>query len=249
MTRAVYRVLVVENDPAVRDTLSALLKGAGYRLLEAATASRAVIGARSYRPDLLLVDLGLPDADGLTVIRRVRAWSTVPILALSSATGEDQKIAALDAGADDYITKPFSGPELLARVRAGLRRRSHGGHQPPVLKLGRLRVDLARRHVRGPRGDVHLTPLEHRVLESLARQLGRVLSRRELLREAWGPNRQGDTNSLRVCISSLRSKIEPNPRSPRYLVTVNGLGYRLCSNQLPCGSGRVRERDCADTAG
>lgn len=235
MTRAVFRVLVIENDPTVRSALRALLKGQGYSLVEAATAARAVIEARSCRPDLLLVDLDLPDADGIVVIRRVRAWSTVPILALSSGNGEEQKVAALDAGADDYIATPFSGPELLARVRAGLRRRSQGGQQPPALKLGRLRVDLARRHVRGPQGEIHLTPLQYRVLDCLAQQVGRVVGRRELLGEAWGPNRKEDTNSLRVCISNLRTKIEPNPRKPCYLITVNGLGYRLCTDHVSCG--------------
>jgi two-component system, OmpR family, KDP operon response regulator KdpE len=242
MTRAAYRVLIVEDDPAVRAVLRTLLKGQGYSMSEAATAARAVIGARSYRPDLLLVDLGLPDADGLSVIRRVRAWSTVPILVLSSAAGEEQKIEALDVGADDYITKPFSGPELLARVRAGLRRSSHSGHQPPILRLGRLRVDLARRHVRGPRGEVHLTLLEHRLLESLARQRSRVVGRGQLLREAWGPNREADTNSLRECVSRLRAKIEPNPRRPRYILTVNGWGYRLCTKQIPGSFGPEQAR-------
>jgi two-component system KDP operon response regulator KdpE len=240
VTRAVFRVLVMENDPTVRGALSALLKQQGYRLVEAATAARAVIEARSYRPDLLLVDLDLPDADGIVVIRRVRTWSTVPILALSSANGEQQKVAALDAGADDYIAKPFSSAELLARVRAGLRRRSQGEQRPPGLKLGRLRVDLARRHVGGPRGEIHLTSLEYRVLDCLAQQVGRVVGRRELLGQAWGPNRKEDTNSLRVCISNLRAKIEPNPRKPRYLITVNGLGYRLCTDHVPCGVGARR---------
>jgi two-component system, OmpR family, KDP operon response regulator KdpE len=233
MTRAVFRVLVIEDDPAVRAELSALLKGQGYRSVEAATAARAVIEARSYRPDLLLVDLDLPDADGIAVIRRVRSWSTVPILALSSANGEERKIVALDAGADDYIAKPFSAAELLARVRAGLRRRSQGGQRPPVLKLGRLRVDLARRQARGPRGEIHVTPLEYRLLDCLAQRVGTVVGRRDLLREAWGPNRKGDINSLRVCISTLRRKIEPNPREPRYLGTVNGVGYRLYTDHVP----------------
>ena len=239
MTRSAFRVLVIEDDPAVRSVLRALLKGQGYTLVEAATAARAVIEARSYRPDLLLVDLGLPDADGIAVIRRVRSWSTVPILALSAGDGEEEKIAALDAGADDYIAKPFSGAELLARVRAGLRRRSQGSQRPPVLKLGRISIDLARRHVRGPKGEVHLTRLEYRVLDLLAQQVGRVVARRELLREAWGPNRAADTNSLRVCISNLRTKIEPKPRKPRFLITVTGVGYRLCTDNAPSAFGRA----------
>lgn len=241
MTWAAFRVLVVEDDPAVRSALRALLKGQGYTLVEAATAARALIETRSYRPDLLLVDLGLPDADGIAVIRRVRSWSTVPILALSAQGGEEEKIAALDAGADDYIAKPFSGAELLARLRAGLRRRSQGSQRPPILRLGRHRIDLARRHVRGPRAQVHLTPLEYRVLDLLAQQVGRVVGRRELLREAWGPNRVDDTNSLRVCISNLRAKVEANPRKPRFLITVTGVGYRLCTDNAPSAFGRARK--------
>jgi two-component system, OmpR family, KDP operon response regulator KdpE len=229
--RAAHQLLVVEDDAAIRGVLRVLLERAGYRLVEAETAARAEIEARSHKPDLLLVDLGLPDADGLGVIRRVRAWSAVPIIVLSARAMEEQKIAALDAGADDYITKPFCAPELLARVRAGLRRRLQGGQHALILRLGSLEIDLARRQARRAGEDLHLTPLEYRVLECLARQDGMVVRQRQILREVWGPDREEDARGLRVCIKYLRDKIEPDSRRPRYLLTETGLGYRLCSDE------------------
>jgi len=222
-----HQVLVIEDEPAIRSVLRVLLQAEGYRYIEADTAMRAEIEARSHKPDLLLIDLGLPDADGLKVIRRVRAWSQVPIVVLSARTMEEQKIAALDAGADDYVTKPFSAPELLARIRAALRRDVRGAAPAAVLQFGALRVDLARREARGTEGEVHLTPLEYRVLASLTRHLGSIVMQRQLIREVWGPERQDDSRSLRVCIKNLRAKLEPDPRRPRYLITETGLGYRL----------------------
>ena len=227
MTQAMHQVLVIEDEPAIRNVLRVLLEAEGYRFVEADTAMRAEIEARSHKPDLLLVDLGLPDGDGLKVIKKVRAWSPVPIIVLSARTLEEQKIAALDAGADDYVTKPFSAPELLARVRAALRRKMRGGAQTAVLHLHEIEVNLERRETRGPQGEIHLTPLEYRVLETLARQLGSIVIQNQLVREVWGPERLGDTRSLRVCVKNLRNKLEPDPRKPRYIVTEAGLGYRL----------------------
>jgi len=227
MTQAMYQVLVVEDEPDIRRILRALLEGDHYRLIEADTGERGGIEARSHKPDLMIVDLGLPDGNGIDLIRQVRSWSSVPIIVLSARTMEEQKIAALDAGADDYVTKPFSTPELLARVRAALRRNVRGSEQTAVLCLGQVEVDLTRREARGPEGELHLTPLEYRVLESLARHSGLIVRLSQLVREVWGPGRQGDTGSLRVCMRNLRAKVEPDPHRPRYLVTEAGLGYRL----------------------
>jgi two-component system KDP operon response regulator KdpE len=226
-----HQVLVIEDEPAIRAVLRVLLEAEGYRCIEADSAMRAEIEARSHKPDLLLIDLGLPDGDGLTVIRRVRAWSAVPIVVLSARTMEEQKIAALDAGADDYVAKPFSALELLARLRAALRRGVRGAAPTALLQFGPLRLDLARRCAHGPDGEIHLTPLEYRVLGCLARQLGAIVMQRQLIREVWGPERQDDSRSLRVCIKNLRAKLEPDPRQPRYLVTETGLGYRLRADE------------------
>ena len=235
MTEAMHQVLVVEDEPAIRNVLTVLLEAEGYRVIEADTALRAEIESRSHKPDLLLIDLGLPDGDGIAIIRRVRAWSPMPIVVLSARTQEEQKVAALDAGADDYVTKPFSAGELLARVRAALRRNVRGSEQTGVLNLGPLQIDLEKREARGAAGEIHLTPLEYRVIECLARHLGAIITQAQLIREVWGPERLGDSRGLRVCIMNLRGKIEPDPRRPRYLVTEAGLGYRLRSDDSPGG--------------
>jgi two-component system KDP operon response regulator KdpE len=195
--------------------------------VEAENAARANITARAAKPDLALVDLGLPDRDGLEVIREVRRWSSMPIIVLSARTMEEQKIQALDAGADDYVTKPFSAPELLARVRAALRRHVRTADQPGVVRLGPIEIDLARREAHGPRGELHLTPLEYRVLESLWRAEGIIVRQDQLISEVWGPGHVHDTRNLRVCIANLRGKLEADPRRPRFLLTEAGLGYRL----------------------
>jgi two-component system, OmpR family, KDP operon response regulator KdpE len=226
-----HQVLIIEDEPAIRSVLRALLEAENYRCIEADTALRAEIEARSHKPDVLLIDLGLPDGDGLTVIRRVRAWSPVPIVVLSARTMEEQKVAALDAGADDYVTKPFSAPELLARLRAALRRHVSGAAPTSLLSFGAVQVELARREARGSEGELHLTPLEYRVLAALARHLGSIVTQRQLIREAWGPERLDDSRSLRVCIKNLRGKLEPDPRRPRYLITETGLGYRLRADE------------------
>ena len=231
MTTAMHQVLVVEDEPGIRGVVRVMLQSANYRVVEADTAARAEIEARTHRPDLLIVDLGLPDGDGLEVIRRVRAWSPLPIIVLSARTMEEQKVAALDAGADDYVSKPFGSPELLARVRAALRRSVRSDAAMARLCIGRTEVDLARRAARAEGRELHLTPLEYRVLECLSRSVGMIVTPRQLLREAWGPDRTDDTRSLRVCIRNLRAKLEPDPARPRYLVTEAGLGYRLRLDQ------------------
>jgi two-component system KDP operon response regulator KdpE len=230
MTEAMHQVLVIEDEPGIRAVLRVLLAAEGYRCIEADTALRAEIEARSHKPDLLLIDLGLPDGDGLKVIRRVREWSTVPIVVLSARAMEQQKVAALDAGADDYIVKPFSAPELLARLRAALRRVTHAAPSA-VLRFGSVRIDLARREAHGADGELRLTPLEYRVLGCLAQQLGSIVMQRQLIREVWGPGREDDSRSLRVCIKNLRAKLEPDARQPRYLITETGVGYRLRADE------------------
>jgi two-component system KDP operon response regulator KdpE len=227
VTLAMHQILIVEDDAGIRDVLRVLLSASNYRVVEAQTAGRGEIEARAHKPDLLLVDLGLPDRDGLELIRGVRSWSAVPVIVLSARTAEEQKIAALDAGADDYVTKPFAAAELLARVRAALRRTATGALPSSEIRLGAIVVDLARREMRGASAGVHLTPLEFRVLENLARYPGTIVKQDRLIREVWGPDQVDDTRSLRVCVRNLRAKLEPDPRRPRYLVTEAGLGYRL----------------------
>jgi two-component system KDP operon response regulator KdpE len=227
MTQAMHRVLIVEDDPGIRDVVRALLEAEKYRVVEAETVARAAIEARTHKPDLLLVDLGLPDGDGVEVIRAVRAWSSVPIIVLSARAMEAQKITALDAGADDYVTKPFSAAELLARVRAALRRNVMTTEQPGKLRIGAIEIDLARRQTIGPDGEIHLTPLEYRVLECLSRGNGMIVRQDHLIAQVWGPDRIEDTRSLRVCMTNLRAKLEPDPPRPKFLLTEAGLGYRL----------------------
>ena len=227
MTVAMHQVLIVEDDPGIRDVLRALLAAANYRVVAAETAARGESEARTHKPDLLIVDLGLPDRDGVELISRLRAWSAVPVIVLSARISEAQKIAALDAGADDYVTKPFGAAELLARVRAALRRTAGALLLSAEIRLGGITIDLARRELRGADAAVHLTPLEYRVLEHLARLPGTIVKQDRLIREVWGPAAVGDTRSLRVCIRNLRAKLEPDPQRPKYLATEAGVGYRL----------------------
>ena len=231
MTQAMFLILIVEDDPGICGVLRMLLESQQYRVVEAETAARGTIEARNHRPDLVVVDLGLPDRDGLSMIRDIRGFSPMPILVLSARTMETDKIAALDAGADDYVAKPFSTPELLARVRAALRRNARRGDQLPLLRLGEVTVDLTKRSAQGPDGVLHLTPLEFRVLDALARNAGMIVTQAQLIRAAWGPDRLGDTRGLRSYIKMLRQKLEPDSRQPRYLITEAGVGYRLQSDE------------------
>jgi two-component system, OmpR family, KDP operon response regulator KdpE len=228
VTTAMFLVLVIEDDAELSAILETLLTAHGYRFVAAATGRRGVIEARSHRPDLIVADLGLPDLDGASVIREIRGFSTVPILVLSARTMEPEKIAALDAGADDYVTKPFSTPELLARMRAALRRGMRSTDVLPVLQLGTISINLTARTAQGPDGPLHLTPLEYRVLECLARNAGMIVTQRQLITQAWGPSRLGDARGLRSYIKTLRQKLEPDPGRPRYVITEAGVGYRLC---------------------
>lgn len=228
MTEAAHCVLVVDDEPHLRRLLRTTLGVEGFRVVEADTARRALIEAASHKPDLVILDLGLPDADGAMVVSAIRSWSAIPILILSARTDEPQKIAALDAGADDYVTKPFAVGELLARVRAALRRAARPSDAAGPLRLGAVAIDLERRSASGADGPIHFTPIEYRLLATLARHAGAVATQRQLLREVWGPDHVDQPHYLRVYMKQLRAKIEPDPAQPRYLLTEIGVGYRLC---------------------
>ncbi len=221
-------VLLVEDDGSMRRFLRASLGSRTYRLAEASTAAEAVSLATSVNPELILLDLGLPDGDGVSFTRGVRQWSRVPIIVLSARTHEAEKVAALDAGADDYLTKPFGVDELLARMRVALRHASDRSDSPePVIEVGGLSIDLAYREVRRGEERVHLTPIEFRLLSLLARHAGRMLTHRQILLEVWGPGREQQAHYVRVHMASLRRKIEDDPARPRLLLTEPGVGYRL----------------------
>jgi two-component system KDP operon response regulator KdpE len=227
MTEAMHVVLIVEDDPALQNILRLLFEANGFRVVLAGTAARGEHDAKLHRPDIAIVDLGLPDRDGLGVITGIRSWSPMPIVVLTARTAEPQRLAAFEYGADDYMIKPFSAPELLARVRAILRRHVRGEMPMAVLRLGDVCVDLSRRVAHRLDGqEVRLTPLEHRILETLARHAGRIVTHAALLKEVWGPNRD-DSRALRVYIGSLRRKIEVQASRPKHILTELGLGYRL----------------------
>jgi two-component system KDP operon response regulator KdpE len=231
VTSASHAVLIVDDEPQLRRLLRTTLAAEGFRVFEAEDARRGLIEAASHKPDLVILDLGLPDAEGHTVVRGIREWSSLPILVLSARVDEQQKIAALDAGADDYVTKPFAIGELLARVRAALRRVARTpDDEPGPLRLGAVEIDLARREARRGGEPLHFTPIEYRLLAVLARHAGAVATQRTLLREVWGPEHVEDPHYLRVYMKQLRQKIEPDPARPQYLLTETGVGYRLRSD-------------------
>jgi two-component system KDP operon response regulator KdpE len=222
-------ILVVEDEQPIRRFLRAGLEGEGYRFAEAVTGQEAIAQAATRAPDLVLLDLGLPDIDGFEVVRRIREWSRMPIVVLSAREQEGDKIRALDAGADDYVTKPFSMGELLARMRVALRHRDEAAAQGEenTATFGELEIDFARRRVTVAGREVRLTPIEYRLLCTLARHAGRVLTHEHLLREVWGPGYTSRHHYLRVYMAQLRNKLEQTPARPRYLITEPGVGYRL----------------------
>ena len=220
------RILVVDDERAIRRFLRASLTAHGYQIFEAARAQEGLEAAAAVRPDLIILDLGLPDSDGIDVTRQLREWSRVPIVVLSVRGEDADKIAALDAGADDYLTKPFSSGELLARIRVALRHAARPADQP-VIATGDLVVDVAHRAVTLNGREISLTPIEYMLLKTLALSAGKVLLHRHLLREVWGPGYDQDANLLRVNISKLRHKIEADPARPHYIITEPGVGYRL----------------------
>ena len=220
-------VLVIEDEPQMRRFLKASLEAHDYRLVEAVTAREGLAQAAGRNPDAILLDLGLPDLDGIELTRRLREWSRIPVIVISARGREQDKIAALDAGADDYLTKPFGLGELLARLRVALRRVAANGGAEPVLVIGDLKVDLGARLVYRGGQEVHLTPIEYKLLATLARHAGKVLTHRMLLKEVWGPNAVEHTHYVRVYMTQLRHKLEDDPSRPRYLLTESGVGYRL----------------------
>jgi two-component system KDP operon response regulator KdpE len=223
------KVLIIEDEQEIRRFLRVSLTHHGYRLAEAESGRDGIAQAATQQPDAVILDLGLPDLDGLKVIAEVRSWSRVPIIVLSARGQDDDKVAALDAGADDYLTKPFSVVELLARIRAALRRATPAGDSPAdaLFTVRHLRVDLARRQVFVHDREVHLTPTEYRLLTTLIRHAGRVLTHRQLLKEVWGPDSVFENHYLRVFMAQLRRKIEDHPGDPRIIITEPAVGYRL----------------------
>ncbi|MFO1273376.1 MAG: response regulator [Rubrivivax sp.] len=222
------RILVVEDEPDIRRFVRMTLESEGHEVHEAATQQRGLIEAGSRRPELAIVDLGLPDGDGVDLIRELRTWSTAPVIVLSARSGESDKVAALDAGADDYLVKPFGAAELLARVRAQLRRQTLStASADPLLRFGRISVDASRRLVERDGEPLHLTPIEYRLLTHLASQPDRVVTHRQLLKVLWGPGHAEDTHYVRVHMANLRKKVEDEPSMPRHLLTEPGVGYRF----------------------
>ncbi|MDO8252770.1 MAG: two-component system response regulator KdpE [Rhodoferax sp.] len=228
--------IIIEDEPQIRRFVRTALEAEGWQVHEADTVKKGLTEAGTRKPDLLVVDLGLPDSDGLELIRDVRSWSNVPIVVLSARADEADKIAALDAGADDYLTKPFGVGELLARVRANLRRprtalgesaTEASAEADPLFRFGNIEVDRRARIVRRSGAEVHLTPIEYRLLTVLIANAGRVLTHRQLLREVWGPSHAEQSHYLRIYMGHLRQKLEADPAQPRHFLTETAVGYRL----------------------
>jgi two-component system KDP operon response regulator KdpE len=232
MTHASASVLIVEDDQGIRRFLRAALETEGYRVIESTTGRRGKLDAGTQKPDLAIVDLGLPDIDGLEVIAAIRTWSRMPIIVLSARQPERDKIAALDAGADDYVTKPFGIGELLARLRVALRHGARTGEGEVQLQLGPVTIDLVSRRALRDGNEVHLTPIEFRVVTALAAHLGLVVTHKQLLTEVWGPAYANNTHYLRIYLKQIRDKLEVDPMRPHHFLTEAGVGYRLVSEGL-----------------
>ncbi len=224
-------VVLIEDEPQIRRFLRATLTGQGYRLFEATTGADGLVEVGSRQPDVVIVDLGLPDVDGIDVIRRLREWTAVPIIVLSARGQERDKVTALDAGADDYVSKPFGASELLARIRVALRHTAGASHEADdaTFTIGELRMDLLRRQVFVGDREVRLTPIEYKLLATLVRHAGKVVTHQQLLREVWGPTHTDQAHYVRVYMAHLRHKLEAEPARPQYLLTEPGVGYRLTS--------------------
>lgn len=218
-------IVVIEDDPAIRQFLRTGLSVHDFKIFEAEKGQRGIIEAEIRKPDLIILDLGLPDMDGVQVIQKIREWSAMPIIILSARSHEQHKIEALDAGADDYLTKPFGLGELLARIRVAMRHSVKS--QDNVFITGALKVDLLKRQVFVDETEVHLTPLQYRLLSVLVKNAGKVLTHQYLLKEIWGPSYKDNSHYLRIYMSQLRQKLESEPTQPQYLLTESGVGYRL----------------------
>ncbi len=232
------RVLVVDDEPQIRRALSVHLRARGYVVDVAATGEEALQQAASHHPDVVLLDLGLPGIGGIDVVRGLRGWTTVPIIVLSVREAESDKVAALDAGADDYVTKPFGMDELLARLRAAIRRRQPAPEQA-LVETPDFVIDLAAKRVLAKGEEVHLTPTEWGLVETLVRNPGRLVTQRQLLQQVWGPQYERETNYLRVYMAQLRRKLEPQPSVPRYFITEPGMGYRFERGVDPKSAGSL----------
>lgn len=222
-----HHILLIEDEQPIRRFLNASLTSEGYRVSEAASGEEGLRVASSQPPDLVILDLGLPDLDGQEVLNRLREWYTAPIIVLSAREQESQKVAALDHGADDYVTKPFGTGELFARMRTAMRHTHRAGQETTTITIGDIRVDLAARLVYRKNEEVHLTPLEYRLLATMLKHAGKVLTHRFLLREVWGPQDSHENHYLRVFVASLRRKLEDNPARPQTILTEQGVGYRI----------------------
>jgi len=226
-------ILIIEDEAPIRRFLRTTLSAQGFRVLEATNGRDGIAEAAARTPDLIVLDLGLPDINGLEVTRQLREWTSVPIIVLSARSQEHDKVAALDLGADDYVTKPFGVGELLARMRVALRHAAQTEDEPgeTVFTSGRLRVDLDKRQVWVGEQEIHLTPIEYKLLTVLIRHAGKVLTHRQLLQEVWGPHHTQDAHYVRIYVRQLRNKLEPNPSHPRFLLTELGVGYRLRADE------------------